>query len=375
MKPFPLGLFCMFLFSNADLFAQATSPATLRIPSSQFSFLQRAPDARSAAMGEAGVALSADANATYWNASKLAFAEKSFGVSASYLPWLRTLISDMWMGYGSAYKKLGKGQAVALSINYFNHDYVDFPLLVLNQQKPPFSANQTAISGTYAKQLGKNFSMGLTLKYISSNLREDVYFNNKKLRNGRMMAGDLSAYYRKQFINETTGREVTWSFGAVLSNVGGKINYGAGTPTDEFLPTTLKIGGGFSFTENGDHRFNFILDAIKLMVPTPSNGTNVNNKSVVSGVIGSFTDAPGGFKEELQEVAVAAGGEYWYKNTLALRGGYFGENKNKGNLKYFTAGAGLRILKSYGADFAYLFPVAEGSPLAQTFRLTASVHL
>ncbi|KAA6438966.1 type IX secretion system outer membrane channel protein PorV [Dyadobacter flavalbus] len=370
MKLFQSGLFCLFLFSNTELSAQS-----MRIPSSQLLFLQRAPDARSAAMGEAGVALSADANATFWNASKLSFAEKDFGASVSYLPWLRKVVPEMWQGYGTAYKKLAKGQAMALSFNYMNNAEVDFPGYAFPQQLPPFEANQSAISGTYSRQLGNNFSMGFTLKYIASRLTEDIILGNIEIRNAQTMAGDLSAYYRKQLTNETTGKEVSWSLGAVLSNAGGKINYGAGTETDDFLPTTLKVGGGFSFTENGKHRFNFILDAIKLMVPTPQYASNVNNKPLLSGVLGSFTDAPGGFREEMQEVALAAGGEYWYKGVLALRGGYFGENKNKGNLKYFTTGAGLRILKNYTADFACLFPVEQGSPLAQTFRLTASVHL
>lgn len=372
MKLLWSGLFCLFLFSNADLLAQSAPAGYMRIPASQLNFLQRAPDARSAAMGEAGVALSADANATFWNASKLSFTEKDFGASASYLPWLRTLTSGMWQGYGSAYKKLRKGQAVALSVNYFNNAMIDFPAYVTLY---PSEARQSAISGTYSRQLGANFSMGFTLKYIASRLTDDVMLNGIKLRDAQTMAGDLSAYYRKQLTNETTGKEVTWSLGAVLSNIGDKINYGTRTETYEFLPTTLKVGGGCSFTENGKHRFNFILDAIKLMVPTPRYGSNVNNKPVISGILGSFTDAPGGFREEMQEVALAAGGEYWYKDILALRGGYFGENKNKGNLKYFTTGAGLRILKNYSADFAYLFPVEQGSPLAQTFRLTASVHL
>ncbi|GGB94750.1 hypothetical protein GCM10011325_22670 [Dyadobacter sediminis] len=334
--------------------------------------MQRAPDARSAAMGEAGVALSADANATFWNASKLSFADKDFCASVSYLPWLRKVVPEMWQGYGSAYKKLPNGQAVALSFNYMNNAEVDFPAYANFRF---YEANQSAISGTYSRRLGNNFSMGFTLKYIASRLTENVLLNGIELRNAQTTAGDLSVYYRKQFTSETTGEEVTWSLGAVLSNVGGKINYGKGTETNDFLPTTLKVGGGFSFTKNGDHRFNFILDAIKLMVPTPQYALNVNNKPMLSGVLGSFTDAPGGFREEMQEVALAAGGEYWYKDVLALRGGYFGENKNKGNLKYFTAGAGLRILKKYSADFAYLFPVEQGSPLTQTFRLTASVHL
>lgn len=372
MKLFFVTLSSLFFLTSGTLFAQQDS--TRRIPASPLSFLTFAPDARSAAMGEAGVALSPDANSAYWNAAKLPYNTKDFGVSISYTPWLRYLVDDMWLGYLSIYKKLGDRQAVAFSANYFNNGELDLRDGVGNNIGY-FNSREVAFNGTYSRQLGRNFSMGLTLKYISSNLAGNAVINNVSLSPARVAAGDISAYYKKEFKNEDTGSELVWSLGAVLSNLGGKINYGSGSDTENFIPTNLKIGTGLSYTGDGRNRFNFILDVSKLMVPTPDGKTNVNTKPLLNGVFGSFSDAPDGFKEEIQEVAIATGLEYWYNNIFALRAGYFGENKNKGDRRFFTAGAGLRFADKWGADFAYMFPTTQGSPLAQTLRITVSVGL
>lgn len=378
MRLFFVSVSSLVLLSTSTLFAQSTLDTTRRIPSSPLSFLTFAPDARSAGMGEAGVALSADANATYWNAAKLPYTQKDFGVSASYTPWLRNLVDDMWLGYLTAYKKIGKDQAVAASVNYFNNGELDLRN-GQGTQLGTFNSRELAISGTYSRQLGKNFSMGLTLKYISSNLAGNAVVNNVSLKPARTVAGDISAYYRKQIKNEDTGSELTWSLGAVLSNLGGKVNYGSGTETESFIPTNLKIGGGLSFTADGRNKFNFIVDASKLMVPTPgataAENTTISGYGALKGAFGSFSDAPDGFKEEIQEVAIAAGAEYWYNDIFALRAGYYGENKNKGDRRFFTAGVGAKFLDRYSVDFAYLFPVTQGSPLAQTLRITLGLSL
>jgi hypothetical protein len=376
MRLFFLSVSSLFILSTSSLLAQVDT--TRRIVTSPLSFLTFAPDARSAGMGEAGVALSADANATYWNASKLPFAQKDFGISASYTPWLGNLVDDMWLGYLTAYKKIGKDQAIAGSVNFYNGGELDLRNAV-GTQLGTFNSRELAISGTYSRQLGKNFSMGLTLKYISSNLAGSAVVNGVSLRPARTVAGDISAYYRKQIKNEDTGSELTWSLGAVLSNLGGKVNYGSGTETESFIPTNLKLGGGLSFSADGRNKFNFIVDASKLMVPTPganaASNLQISQYGALKGAFGSFSDAPDGFKEEIQEVAVAVGAEYWYNDIFALRAGYFGENKNKGDRKFFTAGVGARFLERYSVDFAYMFPTTQGSPLAQTLRITLGLSL
>ncbi|WP_221389988.1 type IX secretion system outer membrane channel protein PorV [Dyadobacter sp. NIV53] len=373
MRLFFVTLSSLFILANGTLSAQNIQNIR-RIPSSPLSFLTFAPDARSAAMGEAGVALSPDANSSYWNAAKLPYNTKDFGASASYTPWLRNLVDDMWLGYITAYKKLDKGQAISASINYFNNGELD--LRDGNgTQMGYFNSREFAFNGTYSRQLGKNFSMGLTLKYISSNLAGTAVINGSSVRPARTAAGDISAYYRKVLKNEDTGGEFVWSLGAVLSNLGGKVNYGSGTDTENFIPTNLKIGGGLSYSADGRNKFNFIIDANKLMVPTPDSTTNFNSKGALSGAFGSFSDAPDGFKEELQEIALAVGAEYWYNDIFAIRAGYNAENKHKGDRKFFTAGAGIHFADRYSVDFAYLFPVTQGSPLAQTLRVTLSLAL
>jgi hypothetical protein len=372
MRLFFIGLSSSLLLLNTHLFAQTVSADSARIPNTPLQFLTFAPDARSAGMGEAGVALSADANSAFWNAAKLPYAEKDLGGSVSYTPWLRNLVDDMWLGYASFYKKVGKGQVVGASLNYFNNGELDLRD-GYGTQMGYFRSNELALNATYATQLGKNFSMGLTLKYISSNLTGNANFLGTSLKPGRVAAGDISAYYKKQFKNEDTGSDLTWSLGGVISNLGGKISYGTGDPS--FIPTMLRVGTGVSFTRDGRNKFNVILDARKLMAPTPRTGINVNTKPMLSGVFGSFSDAPDGFKEELQEVGVSMGAEYLYNDVFALRAGYYADNKHKGGYQFFTAGVGAKFLKNYGVDFAYLFPVTQNSPLAQTLRISLSVYL
>jgi hypothetical protein len=357
-----LMIACFSIIACSESVAQPYS--SVGIPIGEPSSLTFAPDARSAAMGEAGVALSADANATYWNPAKLAVADREMGVSASYTPWLASLTDGSWLGYASAYKKLGEKQAVGVSVQYFNYDayYGNGPML---------NASDLVLSGMYSRQLGQHFSMGLTLKYISSNVGNTIS-NGVPVHPGRTVAGDISAFYHKQIKSESSGEDFNWSLGAVVSNLGGKVNYGGAG--EYFLPMTIKVGGGVSYTATGKHRLNVIADLNKLMVPTPNNLQNPNSKPILKGLVQSFSDAPGGFREEIQEVTLSMGAEYWYKDMIAIRGGYHGENKNKSGQRYFTTGAGLRLFKNYTADFSYLIPVTEGSPFSKTFRVSVGAY-
>lgn len=384
MKRFFVSLSLLLFWAGSLLAQPLTTDTTRRIPNTPLAFLNFAPDARSAALGDAGVALSPDANATFWNAAKLPYAEKDFGVSVSYTPWLRNLVDDMFLSYISAYKKVGKGQAVAFSINYFNNGEID----LRNNQGMNigyFVAQELAAAGTYSRQLSQNFSMGLTLKYIYSNLAGNAVVSGFSVRPAQTAAGDISAYYKKEFSNLETGSNLTWSWGAMISNLGGKVSYGS--DDRYFIPTNLKIGTGISYTADGRNRFNFLLDANKLMVPTPPvwqyqggqyvavRGRDPRELPLMSGIFGSFADAPDGFSEELKEISLSTGVEYWYNNVFAARFGYFGESRMKGDRKFFTAGFGLRFQEMYALDFAYLMPVRQGSPLAQTLRLSLSLSM
>jgi hypothetical protein len=368
MSPYLIVIFtrltaCFGLFLFFQGVALAQSSAT---------FLSLTPDARSAAMGEAGVAASPDANAAFWNASKLSFAEKDFGAAISYTPWLRSLTNDMWLGYASVYKKIKAGQAVGLSTNYFNGGTGNYiPIQSANGQNRSFDI---AVNASYAHQLGKNFSAGVTVKYIRSYIPPFFTTPPAVYGPGQTFAADGSVYYRKLYKEQFTGRERSWSFGAVLANIGGILRYGAGNQS-YFAPMSLNLGGAFSFTNSGRHRFNFVVDARKSLVPTLVTRGSFANQPVLTAALKSFTDAPGGLVAELREVSLAGGAEYLYDNRLAVRGGYYNENENTGGRKFFTAGAGVRFLKNYHVDFAYLFPLRENNPLARTLRISLSMYL
>ncbi|HVD97522.1 MAG TPA: type IX secretion system outer membrane channel protein PorV [Cytophagaceae bacterium] len=340
-------------------------------------FLTISPDARSGAMGDVGAAISPDANSIYWNAAKLAFADKDMGFAISYTPWLRKLgINDMSLSYLAGYKKLSKQEAVGVSLNYFNMGSITFTDQAGNAYQD-FRPKEFAVSVTYSRKLSNKFSLAPTIKYIYSNLSGNLTIPGSstvtKPANGA--AVDLGAFYTTDA--RVGGMESKISFGAVISNFGSKLTYTTSSRKD-FIPTNLKIGGAYTVKADQYNKFTFAADANKLMVPTPGvsdgNGGYIGNnpndqKSLFSGVFGSFTDAPGGAKEELREVMLSAGVEYWYNDLFAIRGGYFGENKYKGNRKYFTLGAGLRY-QMFGIDFAYLIPMAQNNPLAETLRFT-----
>lgn len=335
-----------------------------RIAETAADFLTIAPDARAGGMGYAGTATSGDANSAFWNVGKLADAPGSFGVSATYSPWLPSLINGAWLGYAAGYKKLNNGQVVGASVQYFSD-----PAIV---SAPSLSAGgDIAFSGSYAKQLGSHFSAGMTLKYVSSDIGSSVVQGNV-LKPARAVAGDIGVYYKSLSSDAEGNENMVWTVGAALTNIGPKMDYGSGY--EYFLPTTLRLGGGLSYTANGQHKLNVTAEAGKLLVPTPVPGSNVNQKPYLEGILQSFSDAPGGFKEEMQEIVVAMGAEYWYKNVFALRGGYHAENKVKGNRKFFTTGAGVRILKHYSLDFSYLIPTDSGSPLKNMYKVSASVN-
>ena len=347
---------------------------TLNVPTASVPFLNFTPDARSGALGEAGVALpDADANAIFWNPSKLVFAKQNSGASISYTPWLRNLIGDMYYAYLSGYKKVGKNSAVAGSLMYFDLGTVDFT----NNQGVgigTFNSREYAFTASFAQRLSQNLALAVDLKYLNSNLAAGSSLQG--LKPGATAAADISLYYRSEARDNATGQGVGWGFGAMISNLGGRINYGGNERY--FIPTNLRLGTGLTYYADQYNKFNFVLDVNKLMVPTPNidaNGVNLNaNKNYFSSVFGSFADAPGGFSEELKEFTISTGIEYWYNDQFAARVGYFNESNQKGGRKYFTTGIGLRLQQRFGVDFSYLLPVKQGNPLADTFRLSLTFN-
>jgi hypothetical protein len=363
--------------------AQSSNPTTLNgtqlnVPTSSVPFLNFTPDARSGALGEAGVALGdADANAIFWNPSKLVFARQDKGASISYTPWLRELIGDMYYTYLSGYSKVGKNSIVGGSLMYFDLGTVNFTT-AQGIAAGTFNSREYAVTATFAQRLSQNFSLGVDLKYLNSNLASGS--STPGLKPGATAAADISAFYRNEARDNATGKGLGWAFGGMISNLGGRINYGGNERY--FIPTNLRLGTGITYYADQYNKFNFVVDFNKLMVPTPNiqlvNGVRMDvnaGKNYFSSVFGSFADAPGGFSEELKEITLSTGIEYWYNDVFAVRAGYFGESNAKGGRRYITTGLGLRLQQRFGVDFSYLLPIQQGSPLSQTFRISLLLNL
>lgn len=341
--------------------------------SSAVPFLLITPDARAGSMGDAGVAIMPDANSMSINPSKLAFLEKPYGFSASYSPWLKSLVPDINLAYISGFYKLDDKSALGGSLRYFSLGQIQ--LTDAGQQDLGiYSPNEFAIDATYAKRFGNEFSLGTTARFIYSNLTSGQFSAGQETKAGKAFAVDVSAFYKKPTV--LFGKDAILSAGLNLSNIGTKISYVQGGG-DYFLPTNLKLGGASTIIIDDYNQFTFALDFNKLMVPTQpirdSNGNIISgkdpNRSMISGMFGSFSDAPGGFSEELKEISIAAGAEYWYNQQFALRAGYFYETPQKGDRRYFTLGAGLKY-NVFNIDFAYLIADPQKSPLANTLRFS-----
>jgi hypothetical protein len=367
-----LLLACILFTSNA--FSQR-NPITTAVP-----FLLIAPDARGGGMGDAGVSSTPDVYSLFWNPAKYAFADKDFGFGIGYVPWLRGLVNDIGLASVAGYKKFGDKQAIALSLRYFSMGTVTFTNdqgLELGDVKP----NEWTVDATYARKFSPSFSGAVAGRFIYSNLVPVKYIEN--VRPGTSVAADVSLFYHKEL--EIKGLTASWfNFGLNISNIGAKISYSSSSVTRDFIPTNLRLGPSFTMDIDEYNRLSVSVDLNKLLVPTPpiyatdSVGNPIKgeiakgkdpNVSVVTGMIQSFYDAPGGFKEELQEWTVSPAIEYWYNKLFSIRAGYFYENVNKGDRQFFTIGAGLRY-NVFGLDFSYLVPVKSNNPLQNTMQFT-----
>jgi len=331
------------------------------------------PNARSGAMGETGLATTPDVNSIHWNASKLAFIDKDFGLGVSYTPWLRALVNDIYLSYLSGYKKVGKDQTIGMSLRYFSLGDIQFTDIVGNDVGS-FKPNEFAVDGAYARKITNNFSVALTLRFIYSNLAAGQNVNGVPIKPGKAIATDVSMFYNKDI--KLGEMDANWAFGANISNIGSKISYTESSQRD-FLPMNLGLGYSLKLKLDNYNEILFAFDLNKLLVPTPdtvdanSNGVfDYREKSVPGAMFSSFGDAPGGFGEEMSEIIISTGIEYWYDKQFAVRAGYFHEDAKKGNRKYFTLGAGLRY-NVFGLDFSYLIPTnAQQNPLNNTLRFT-----
>ena len=341
-------------------------------------FLIISPDARAGGMGDAGVASSGDVNSIHWNPAKLAFMKEKMAFGVSYTPWLRKLVPDINLAYVSFAKQLKGDQAIGASLRYFslgNITFTDATGVEIGQ----FDPAEFAFDVAYSRKLSENISGGIALRYINSNLTGGFTVENNTTKAGQSVAADISAFYSKEI--EIGNKDADFSVGMNISNIGSKISY-TETGRKDFIPINLRLGPSLNFKLNEYNELAVVVEFNKLLVPTPpiysdsiSNGEqqilygNSPDVSVAQGIFQSFNDAPNGGKEELQEVNIAGGIEYWYDRQFAFRAGYFHEHENKGNRKYFTLGAGLKY-NVFGLDFAYLIPTDQRNPLENTLRFS-----
>ncbi|WMJ75613.1 type IX secretion system outer membrane channel protein PorV [Cytophagaceae bacterium ABcell3] len=366
-----------------DLIGQEGRAITTAVP-----FLTIAPDARAAALGDAGAATSPDANSIFWNPAKLAFIENDMGASISYTPWLRKLVNDMSLSYLTAYKKITREQAIGFQLKYFNMGNIQFTDQA-GQPLNEFRPREFSTGLTYSRKLSDNMGVAIGMKYIHSNLAGNFTLasTGEPARPGNTAAGDIGWYYNRDL--QLGGTPANLALGAAITNIGAKISY-SGNDDRDFIPTNLRVGAAFTTELDPYNKITFIADVNKLMVPTPPvykrdedgriltypDGSNrtlagrpVEDRSLINGMITSFYDAPGGFQEELRELYYSFGIEYWYNDLFAVRGGYFHEHRYKGNRQYFTMGFGVRY-QVFGLDFAYMVPLQQNHPLAETLRFT-----
>jgi hypothetical protein len=346
-------------------------------------FLRIVPDARSAAMGDAGIAISPDANAMHFNASKLAFIDSDHGVSASYSPWLRSLgLQDVYLAYLSAFKRVGENQTLGAALRYFSLgdlQFTDINGLSLGQGKP----NEFEVALAYARKLSPYFSAGLTGKFIYSNLAGGQQIDNIDIVAATAGAVDISFTYQGPI---KIAQKSVLRIGTAITNIGSKISY-TKSEFKDFMPGNLGIGAALDINFDDYNELTFTMDINKLLVPTPISPNDTVNydanhngfpdyreKPLFEGIFGSFSDAPGGFNEEMREFSFCWGAEYWYNKQFAFRAGYYYEHPTKGNRQFLTAGLGLRY-NVFGLNVSYLVPTSnQRSPLDNTLRFSVIFH-
>lgn len=384
-------VFIFLLFISFDLFSQASilsgqdtsrRPIITAVP-----FLLISPDSRGSAMGETGVATSPDVNSVHWNNAKLAFIDEKYGFGMSYVPWLGKIVDDMSVSYLTGFYKLDNVQTIGLSMKYFDlgeiqlTDNQGFSLGIENPK-------ELSTAFTYSRKLTNDLSIGGTTRYIWSNLTGSIS-NYADAKAGNSFSVDLGMYYNKEITLANRTSEL--SFGSHFSNIGGKITYGSSKSLD-FIPINFRVGTSLKTFLDQYNSLTFALDFNKLMVPSPPvyevdiNGNYVidpltnqpqiqkgknPNRSVLSGMFSSFSDAPDGFSEEIKEITISSGLEYWYREIFSFRGGYFFENMDKGGRRFLTLGLGIKY-NNLGIDFSYLSTTQNDHPLAETMRFSVA---
>ena len=336
-----------------------------------------APDARAAGMGDVGAATDPDVNSQFWNPAKYPFCISRAGLALNYTPWLRQLVSDIDLAYLAGYYRIGDYSAISGSLRYFSLGEV-----ITSNESMTVNPYEMSIDVAYSLMLSEHFSLAAALRWIYSDLRYDYSEDSSP---ASAFAADLAMYYNNYF--NMGSRECQLGLGLNISNVGSKISY-YGDDRSQFLPANLRLGASLLIPVDEYNRFSISADANKLLVPTvpkQEEGESsadyqervlreYSDVNSISGIFKSFTDAPGGFKEELQEIQWSIGAEYVYHDQFSLRAGYHHESQNKGNRKYFTVGGGFRM-NVFSLDVGYVISTAQSNPLDQTLRFTLAFDM
>jgi Type IX secretion system protein PorV len=371
MRPTALKLTAGFLLfcglsSTVKAQVEPINVVTTAVP-----FLRISPDARSGGMADMGVATSPDLASGFWNVGKVAFNQNS-GVVATYTPWLKDLVNDVYLASLAGVYKMDDNQAIHASVRYFSLGNITFTDN-LGNDFGSFRPREFGIDVGYSRRLNAKNGIGVTLKFISSNLAGGTTVGSTTYKTGNAVAADIGYYHDG---TQATGSGFAW--GAVLSNLGSKISYTDNADAKDFIPANLGLGLNYRKKMNATNAISFGVELNKLLVPTPPAEGDAaglvayRNKSVIGSWFSSFGDAPDGFQEEIKEFQLSVGGEYVYNNQFAFRAGYFYENKTKGNRRFFTLGLGLKY-NVFGFNFAYLLPSGSGvnrNPLSNTLRFS-----
>ena len=338
-----------------------------------------APDARSAGMGDVGAATDPDVNSQYWNPAKYPFCISRAGVSLNYTPWLRQLVNDIDLAYVAGYYRIGDYSAVSASLRYFSLGEVSMDQELGGMTISPY---EMSIDVAYSLMLSEKFSIAAAVRWIYSDI---TYNYTEETRAASAFGADIALYYQNYIM--LGQRECHLGLGLNISNIGSKITFGGSTDS-EFIPTNMRLGASLMVPIDEYNRFTIAADANTLLVPTypiqedGESGEDYEQRvqkdyydiSSIAGIFKSFGDAPGGFKEELQEIRWSVGAEYVYNDKFSLRAGYHHESENKGNRKYFTFGAGFRM-SAFSLDCGYVWATAKSNPLDQTLRFTLSFDM
>ena len=341
-----------------------------------------APDARGGGLGDVGAATDPDVNSQYWNPAKYPFNISRAGVALNFTPWLRSLVNDMNLAYLAGYYRIGDYSAVSASLRYFNMGEVFTSDPDVNSKAMTINPYEMSVDVAYSLMLSEKFSLAAAIRWIYSDMRFDYTEDNSS---ASAFAADIAAYYQN-YIN-IGQRECQLGVGLNISNIGSKITF-SGKEYGEFLPANMRLGASLMIPIDEYNRITLAADANKYLVPTvPKQMEGEDNSeyedrvhreyddvSAISGIFKSFSDAPGGFKEELEEINYGLGAEYVYNDKFSLRAGYHHESQSKGNRKYFTVGAGFKM-NVFSLDAAYVVATAKSNPLDQTLRFTLSFDM